>query len=112
MSSLKKCCRYCSHFKNNTCSREPFVIPDDESATLYTFIEESYLRKAIVRSLNYSDFDRLFKDKSADDKKGLIDSIAEKIEDNAGILADEFYAVVHEDIAVKNPDEFCCTHYT
>lgn len=112
MSELKKCCRYCTHFQNGTCTRKPFVESSDDSAMLYKFINEGYLRKAITIALDGSDLgNQLFKHKTIDDKKDLIEHIAENIEDNAEALADKFYMNFSGDVFIADPDNFFCKYY-
>lgn len=112
MSELKPCCRHCCYFRNDTCTREPFEVPDDEPVMLYTFINEGYLRKAILKSLNRSDFCfKIFGQIADEDKKTLIDEFVEDIVGNAETIADEFYTSVHTDVLIKDPDNFLCNYY-
>lgn len=43
MNELKKCCRYCSNFRNNTCQLELFEIPYIDGCFLEDEFDESEL---------------------------------------------------------------------
>lgn len=113
MSELKKCCRHCNHFQNGTCTLEPFDNESfDNSAILYKFINEGYLRKAITAALTDSDVsDKLFEHKTNKNKKHLIEDIADEIENNAETLANDISVNIRTDIFIADPDEFFCKYY-
>lgn len=102
MSALKKCCRYCSYYKQDKCTHTPFVEHEfaSEIAAEGCWVDD--VRAVFGRS----EYVKFFKNCPSALKLSLVDAVVDVVEDNI----DSVYAD-SKNILIVDPDNFYCCYW-
>lgn len=122
----QKCCKYCHHFKNGSCTNQEGIYLDDEEP-IYSVSEEGVLEDVIVETLGsvklkeFEPLEMLLRDYRLSEKrinefktlfkdcweKFVDQTLTNKLENSVSYCYENYYSGNYE-FRISNPEEYCC----